>query len=86
MRLIIAAICLGIGCFIAGFLADACLQADYQRQKDDEIRALKGELEAINKKLYRKPDSVHDGTRYARPATVEVIDLPQADKTYHMPW
>lgn len=43
IRFIIAAICLGIGCYIAGFLTDAFLQADYIRQKDDQIRQLKGE-------------------------------------------
>lgn len=74
----------GVACFIIGLVTDALLQADFIRQKDDEIRALKKENEAIKRTIYRGPDFVDDG-RYARPV-VEIIELPQADKTYHMPW
>ena len=74
----------GVAFFIIGMVTDALLQADYIRQKDDEIRALKEEREAIKKKLYRAPDFVDDG-RYARP-TVEIIEIPQPDRTYHMEW
>jgi len=85
IRFIIAAICLGIGCFIAGFLTDAILQADYIKQKDDVIRQLKAEKKSIQDKLYKRPDLTYDGNKYSRP-DVEVINIPQADRTYHKPW
>ena len=85
IRFIIAAICLGIGCFIAGFLTDAILQTDYIKQKDDEIRQLKGEKKAMQDQLYKRPDLAYDGNRYSKP-NVEVIDLPKADRTYHQKW
>lgn len=81
MKLLIIATAVGIACFILGFLADAMLQADFIRQKDDEILQLKAEKKAIQDQLYRRPDLVYDGNRYSRP-TVEIIDIPQQDKTY----
>ena len=81
MKLLIIATAVGIACFILGFLADAMLQADFIRQKDDEILQLKAEKKAIQDKLYRRPDLAYDGNRYSRP-TVEIIDIPKQDKTY----
>lgn len=81
MKLLIIATAVGIACFILGFLADAMLQADFIRQKDDEILQLKAEKKAIQDQLYRRPDLAYDGNRYSRP-TVEIIDIPKQDKTY----
>lgn len=81
MKLLIIATAVGIACFILGFLADALLQADFIRQKDDEIIQLKAEKKAIQDELYRRPDLAYDGNRYSRPV-VEVIDIPKQDKTY----
>ena len=81
MKLLIIATAVGIACFILGFLADAMLQADFIRQKDDEILQLKAEKKAIQDELYRRPDLAYDGNRYSRP-TVEIIDIPKQDKTY----
>ena len=85
MKLLIIATAVGIACFILGFLADAMLQADFIRQKDDEILQLKAEKKAIQDELYRRPDLVYDGNRYSRP-TVEIIDIPKQDKTYFSPF
>ena len=85
MKLLIIATAVGIACFILGFLADAMLQADFVRQKDDEILQLKAEKKAIQDELYRRPDLVYDGNRYSRP-TVEIIDIPKQDKTYFSPF
>lgn len=81
MKLLIIATAVGIACFILGFLADAMLQADFIRQKDDEILQLKAEKKAIQDQLYRRPDLAYDGNRYSRP-TVEIIDIPKQDRTY----
>ena len=81
MKLLIIATAVGIACFILGFLADAMLQADFIRQKDDEILQLKAEKKAIQDQLYRRPDLAYDGNRYSRP-TVEIIDIPKLDRTY----
>ena len=81
MKLLIIATAVGIACFILGFLADAMLQADFIRQKDDEILQLKAEKKAIQDQLYRRPDLAYDGNRYSRP-TVEIIYIPQQDRTY----
>ena len=76
MKLLIIATAVGIACFVLGFLADALLQADFIRQKDDEILQLKAEKKAIQDQLYRRPDLAYDGNRYSRP-TVEIIDIPK---------
>ena len=81
MKLLIIATAVGIACFILGFLADAMLQADFIRQKDDQILQLKAEKKAIQDQLYRRPDLAYDGNRYSRP-TVEIIDIPKLDRTY----
>lgn len=81
MKLLIIATAVGIACFILGFLADAMLQADFIRQKDNEILQLKAEKKAIQDQLYRRPDLAYDGNRYSRP-TVEIIDIPKQDRTY----
>jgi hypothetical protein len=85
MRYLLCLIIAGIACFILGMITDAFLQADFIRQKDDQIRKLNNEKKAIQDELYRRPDLAYDGNKYSRPK-VEVIDIPQADKTYHMPW
>lgn len=81
MKLLIIATAVGIACFVLGFLADAMLQSDFIRQKDNEILQLKAEKKAIQDQLYRRPDLAYDGNRYSRP-TVEIIDIPQPDRTY----
>lgn len=83
MRLIIAAICLGIGCFIAGFLTDACLQADYIRQKDEKIRQLEREKREFKRALYHEPEVLN---HEAYKPQVEVINIPQPDNTFFKPW
>ena len=85
ITLILCATAVGVACFILGLVTETLLQADFIRQKDDEIRQLKADKKAIQDQLYRRPDLAYDGNRYSRP-TVEIIDIPQADRTYHMPW
>ena len=76
--------CLGLACFIAGIVTDALMQADFIKQKDDQIQALKDENKAIMNAIYHKPEVInHDAYK---PNVVEVIDLPRADRTYHCPW
>ena len=76
--------CLGIACFITGIVTDALLQADFIKQKDDQIQALKDENKAIMNAIYKKPEVINDDAY--KPKVVEIIDLPKADRTYHMPW
>lgn len=85
ITLILCATGVGVACFIMGLVTDALLEADFIRQKDEEIRELKAEKKAINELLYRRPDIAYDVHKYDRP-TVEIIDIPQPDRTYHMPW
>lgn len=83
-KILLAGMCLGLACFIAGIVTDALMQADFIKQKDDRIRELVEEKEALNKALYHEPEVInHDAYK---PNVVEVIDLPRADRTYHMPW
>lgn len=83
LKIIIAVICIGIACFVTGFLVDALLQADYIRQKDEKIRQLEREKREIKKALYHEPE-VLDHEAYK--PQVEVINLPQPDNTFFKPW
>ena len=83
IRVILAVICVGIGCYFAGILTDAFLQADFIRQKDDTIRQLKKEKKEVEKALYHEPEVIN---HEAYKPQVEVIDLPQPDNTYFKPW
>ena len=49
------------------------------------LAKLKAEKKAINDLLYRRPDLAYDVHKYDRP-TVEIIDIPQPDRTYHQKW
>ena len=83
-KILLAGMCLGLACFIAGIVTDALMQADFIKQKDDQIQALKDENKAIMNAIYQKPEVIdHDAYK---PNVVEVIDLPRADRTYHCPW
>ena len=83
-KILLAGMCLGLACFIAGIVTDALMQADFIKQKDYQIQALKDENKAIMNAIYKKPEVInHDAYK---PNVVEVIDLPRADRTYHCPW
>ena len=73
----------GIACFAAGLVVGFILQNDSIIAKDNEIRQLKSESEDLRNALYHKPEIIN---HEAYKPNIEVIDIPQADRTYHMPW
>ena len=70
--------CIAIGILI-GMSFEAVYQAETRRFNHEQIRNL-------NAENIRLKHQIRDINQRRVNAAVEVIDLPQPDRTYHQPW